>query len=197
MIQHKEGSLMAKHRNFSIFFGRTPRRAVMGVLCTILIGLLAACGGGSTSTTNTTNTSGAGGGLSGGTDISGKSILFEIQSSPSDSFFVPVVNGAKAAAAIAGLKLQIQYASNDDTTEVNQVNTALASNVAGVALSIPDAGLNKAVCDARAKGTPVVAFNIDGSTGAGAKCVMGFVGQDFVQSGALIAQKMIDAGQIK
>src|SRR5713101_2527514 len=165
MIQHKEGSLMARYRNFSIFFGRTPRRAVMGVLCTILIGLLAACGGGTTSNTNTTNTTGSGGGLSGGTDISGKSILFEIQSSPSDSFFVPVVNGAKAAAAIAGLKLQIQYASNDDTTEVNQVNTAIASNVIGVALSIPDPGLNKVVCDARSKGIAVVAFNIDGATG--------------------------------
>ncbi len=188
---------MAKHRNFSIFFGRTPRRAVMGVLCTILIGLLAACGGGSTSTTNTTNTSGAGGGLSGGTDISGKSILFEIQSSPSDSFFVPVVNGAKAAAAIAGLKLQIQYASNDDTTEVNQVNTAMASGVIGVALSIPDPGLNKVVCAARSKGIAVVAFNIDGATGQGASCVQAFVGQDFVASGALIGQRMINAGLIK
>jgi len=169
----------------------------MGVLCTILIGLLAACGGGSTSTTNTTNTSGAGGGLSGGTDISGKSILFEIQSSPSDSFFVPVVNGAKAAAAIAGLKLQIQYASNDDTTEVNQVNTAMASGVIGVALSIPDPGLNKVVCAARSKGIAVVAFNIDGATGQGASCVQAFVGQDFVASGALIGQRMINAGLIK
>src|SRR6266568_3721208 len=190
---------MTRHQNFSIFPGRTPRGTIMGAVCVALIVLLAACAGGSTSpsSSSSSSTTTGGGTLSGGTDISGKTILFEIQSSPSDSFFVPVVNGAKAAAAIAGLKLQIQYASNDDTTEVNQVNTALASNVAGVALSIPDAGLNKAVCDARAKGTPVVAFNIDGSTGAGAKCVMGFVGQDFVQSGALIAQKMIDAGQIK
>src|SRR6266566_7025883 len=166
MIQHKEGSLMAKHRNFSIFLGRTPQGAMMGVFCAFLIALLAACSGGSTSTTPGST----GGTLSGGTDISGKTILFEIQ---------------------------IQYASNDDTTEVNQVNTAIASNVIGVALSIPDAGLNKVVCAARAKGIAVVAFNIDGATGQGASCVQGFVGQDFVQSGALIAQKMIDSGQIK
>ena len=185
---------MAKHRNFSIFLGRTPRGAMMGVLCAILIVLLAACGGGNPTTSNPGSTSST---LSGGTDITGHTILFEIQSPPSDSFFVPVVNGAKAAAAITGLKLQIQYASNDDSTEVNQISTAIASKVAGIAVSIPDAGMNKVVCNARAKGIAVVAFNIDGATGQGASCVQGFVGQDFVQSGALIAQKMIDSGQIK
>jgi simple sugar transport system substrate-binding protein len=186
--------MKAKHRKRTLFFAAS-------VACIALIVSLAACGGGSptgaSTSSNTTTGSSSAGTLSGGTDISGKTILFEIQSSPSDSFFVPVVNGAKAAAAIAGFKLQIQYASNDDTTEVNQVNTALASNVAGVALSIPDAGLNKVVCDARAKGVPVVAFNIDGATGQGASCVQAFVGQDFVQSGALIAQRMINNGQIK
>jgi simple sugar transport system substrate-binding protein len=188
---------MARHQELSIFLGRTPLGAVMSAVCAVLIVLLAACGGGSPTGGTTGSTTGGGGGLSGGTDISGRTLLFEIQSSPSDSFFVPVVNGAKAAAAIAGLKLQIQYASNDDTTEDNQVNTAIASNVAGVALSIPDAGLNKVVCDARAHNIPVVAFNIDGATGQGASCVMGFVGQDFVASGALIAQDMINLGQIK
>ena len=189
---------MAKHRKFSIFPRRTPRWAVMSVFCVVLIAVLAACGGGSPTggTTSSGTTSGVSG-LSGGTDLSGKTMLFEIQSSPSDSFFVPVVNGAKAAAAIAGLKLQIQYASNDDTTEVNQVNTAIASGVAGVALSIPDPGLNKVVCDARTRGIAVVAFNIDGASGQGASCVQAFVGQDFVQSGELIAQRMIQLGQIK
>jgi len=42
-----------------------------------------------------------------------------------------------------------------------------------------------------------VAFNIDGATGQGADCVQAFVGQDFVQSGQLIAQHMINLGQIK
>ncbi len=185
---------MAKHRNLSIFLGRTPRGAVFSVVCTALIVLLAACSGGSNANTSS---SGSGGGLSGGTDISGKAILFEIQSPPSDSFFVPVVNGAKAAAAITGLKLQIQYASNDDSTEVNQMGTAIASKVAGIAVSIPDAGMNKVVCDARAHNIPVVAYNINGATGQGASCVQAFVGQDFVLSGQLIAQRMINAGKIK
>src|SRR5205823_4011264 len=175
------------------FDRQTPRGAVMSMLCIALVALLAACTNGTTNNTTTTST----GTLSGGTDISGKTILFEIQSTPSDSFFVPVVNGAKAAAAINGLKLQVQYASGDDTTEFSQVKTAMASNVIGIAVSIPDAGLNKVVCDARAKNIPVVAFNIDGATGQGASCVQAFVGQDFVQSGQLIAPRLIAAGQIK
>ena len=62
----------------------------MGIVCVALMILLAACGGGST---NTTASGGAS--LSGGTDISGRTILFEIKSGPSNFFFVPAVNGAK------------------------------------------------------------------------------------------------------
>src|SRR5712692_2988146 len=193
MVPQKEESVMTKHRKLSTFLGRTPRGTIMGAVCAALVVLLAACAGGSTSSSTTTG----GGTLSGGTDISGKTILFEIKSTPSNSFFVPVVNGAKAAAAIAGVKLQIQYGSGDDTTIVNQMNTAIASNVAGIAVSVPDAGLNKVVCDARAKNIAVVAFNTNGATGQGASCVQGFIGQDFVLSGSLIAQRMINDGKIK
>src|SRR5262249_35673179 len=170
---------MARYHKLSTFLGRTPRGTVMGAVCVALIVLLAACGGGTPGGPGVTTT-GGGGTLSGGTDISGKTILFEIQRPPSDSFFVPLVNGAKAAPAIAGVKLQIQYASNDDTTQVTQVSTAIASNVAGIAVSIPDAALNKVVCDARAHNIAVVAFNINGASGLGANCVQAFVGQDFV-----------------
>ncbi len=184
---------MTRRRKLSTFLGRTPRGAVMSAVCAALIVLLAACGGG----TPSGGTTAGGGALSSGTDISGRTILFEIKSTPSNSFFVPVVNGAKAAAAITGVNLQIQYGSDDDTTIVNQMNTALASNVAGIAVSVPDAGLNKVVCDARAKNIAVVAFNTNGATGQGASCVQGFIGQDFVLSGSLIAQRMINDGKIK
>ncbi len=185
---------MTRRRKLSTFLGRTPYGVVMSAVCVVLIVLLAACGGG---TPSGGTTSGGGGALSGGTDISGRKILFEIKSTPSNSFFVPVVNGAKAAAAITGLDLQVQYGSDSDTTMVNQMNTAIASNVAGIAVSIPDEGLNKVVCDARAKNIAVVSFNTNGATGQGAACVQSFVGQDFVASGALIAQRMINDGKIK
>src|ERR1700694_1013601 len=185
---------MTKHQKLSTILGK--QKAVMGVVCVALMVLLAACGGGMTSN-STNNTSSGGSTLTGGSDISGRTILLEIKSGPSNFFFVPVVNGAVAAAAIAGLKLKIQYGNDDDATIVNQVNTAIASNIAGIAVTIPDAGLNKVVCDARAKNIAVVALNTNGATGDGANCVQAFVGQDFVASGALIAQRMINDGKIK
>ena len=184
---------MSRQRKLSTLLRRSPQGAVMSAFCALLIVLLAACAGGSSSSSSSTTT----GSLSGGTDISGKTILFEIKSGPSNSFFVPVVNGAKAAAALTGLKLQIQYGNDDDATIVSQMNTAIASNVIGIAVTVPDAGLNKVVCDARAKNIAVVAFNTNGATGQGATCVQSFVGQDFVLSGALIAQRMINDGKIK
>jgi simple sugar transport system substrate-binding protein len=185
---------MARHRKRFTFLGQ--HRAVLGVVCIALVVFLAACGG--SSSPGNSNTTGSGSAtLSGGTDISGRTILLEIKSGPSNFFFVPVVNGAKAAATIAGVKLEIQYGNDADSTIVNQMSTAIASNVAGIAVTIPDAGLNKVVCDARAKNIPVVSFNTNGATDQGANCVQSFVGQDFVQSGALIAQRMINDGKIK
>jgi simple sugar transport system substrate-binding protein len=187
---------MTRHQRRSIFTGRTPQVAVMSVFCAALMVLLAACG--AISTSGSSSSSGSGGTIfTGGTNISGKSILLEIKSGPSNSFFVPVVNGAKAAATATGLQLQIQYGNDDDPTMVNQLNTAIASNVAGIAVTVPDNSLNKVVCDARSKNIAVVAFNTNGATGQGAACVQGFVGQDFVTSGALIAQRMVNDGKIK
>src|ERR1700736_1395829 len=114
---------MKRQRRLSMFLGQTPCGAMMSAFCALLVLLLAACGG------TTGNTTSGGSTLSGGTDISGKTILFEIKSGASNSFFVPVGNGARPAAALTGLKLQIQYGNDDDATIVSQMNTAIASNV--------------------------------------------------------------------
>jgi len=167
-------------------------------VCAACVGLVA-CGGATGGGTGGTTAASGGnsGALAGGSDIAGKEVLFAVQSSPSNSFFVPVVNGAKAAAAMTGVKLQIQYGNDDDSTHVRNVQAGLASGIVGLAASIPTKALDKVLCDARAKNVSVVAFNINGATGAGAKCVQAFVGQDFVQSGRLIAQKALADGRLK
>jgi simple sugar transport system substrate-binding protein len=135
--------------------------------------------------------------LPGGKDISHDTILFNIYTDPANMFWVPTLNGVKAAEAMTGIKVQIVYSNQDDATQVNQIQAAIAKGIDGIAVSIPDTALNKVLCGARAKGIPVVAFNINGTSGAGQKCVMAYIGQDFVTTGDLIAQRMIDRGQIK
>jgi len=139
----------------------------------------------------------AAGGLPGGKDISHATILFNVYTDPANMFWVPTLNGVKAAAAMTGVKVQVVYSNQDDATQVNQLQAAIAKGVSGIAVSIPDTALNKVLCAARAKGIPVVAFNINATTGAASKCVMAYIGQDFVTTGELIAQRMIDRGQIK
>src|SRR5690242_5285071 len=99
---------MARHR-------KTWKYWVFFVVAALMTSL-AACGGGGPGSANVSGASvgSSSSTLSGGTDINGKTILFEIKSGPSNFFFVPAVNGAKAAAAIAGVKLQIQYGNDDD-----------------------------------------------------------------------------------
>src|SRR5947199_4315193 len=63
----------------------------------------------------------------GGRNIQGDKILMSLASTPSNSFYIPQVAGAKAAAKITGLNVQFQYGKDDDPTQVSQVNTALAS----------------------------------------------------------------------
>ncbi len=166
---------------------------------------LAACGSAGSASSPTASASSGGApassnvsALSGGFNISGKKILLEVDSVPSNTFFVPAVTGAKAAAAIAGLNLQVEYASNSDTTESSQIATAIASGVSGIAAVVPDIGVAPALCKAAKAHIPVTAFNIDALTGtSSANCAQSFVGQSFVQAGELIASYMVSQGLIK
>jgi simple sugar transport system substrate-binding protein len=138
-----------------------------------------------------------GAGLSGGASIAGKTILFQVYTDESTSFFVPAVTGAKAAAALAGVNLDIDYANSDDATQVNQLEIGIAKHVAGIATSLPDGAAGKAVCAAQAAHIPVLTFNVDGLTGASLNCVEGFVGQNFITAGQVIAERMVSDGLIK
>lgn len=135
--------------------------------------------------------------LRGGTNITGKTIVFQIYTPESTSFFVPTVTGAKAAAALMGLHLDLEYSNSDDTTQVDQLHTAIASHVAGIAASLPDGATDKVVCAAEAAHIPVITFNVDGLTGNATHCVEAFIGQNFVSAGQVIAQRMVSVGAIK
>ncbi len=123
----------------------------------------------------------------------GKKITFIIYAGPEVEFFVPVVNGAKDAAAQFGVDLSIEYGSSDPIKQNNIIETAIANKVDAIAVSIPDDNAyDEAICKATQAGIGVVSFNVDDSEGAKGNCRMAFMGQDFVQTGYLIAQRLIN-----
>lgn len=132
-----------------------------------------------------------------GANIVGKKIVFIIYTAPSVEFFTPVVRGAKDAAHVFGLDLDIEYGNSNNLTQNNLIETAIAQRVAGMAVSIPDNdAFTQTICKAKDHGIPVVAFNVDATKGPVLRCRLAFIGQDFVASGRLIAQRMIDDHQI-
>jgi len=127
----------------------------------------------------------------------GKKVTFIIYADQSTPFFIPVVNGARAAAKVYGLNLDVEYSNSNDSTQVNQIQTATAAGVNGLAVSIPsNTAFTKSVCAAQAKGIPVVAFNVNATSGPVLNCVKSFVGQDFQKAGNLLAQKLVSEGKI-
>ncbi|HEX7290012.1 MAG TPA: substrate-binding domain-containing protein [Conexibacter sp.] len=161
---------------------------------------LAACGGSESDPgtgDNVASNDGQSATFAGGQDIEGKKVLFLIYTEASNFFWRPSLNGIAAAEAMTGLDVQVEYGDSDDAKMVNKLQTAIAQRYDGIAVSIPTAGLNKALCDAHEAGIPVVAFNNAAQTGEAKDCVLAYVGQDGAQAGELIASKMIEAGRIE
>ena len=183
---------------------RRPYR-LLGVLTTAVAAALclAACAGSAkgtspSATTQPTATFAASStALTGGINIKGDKVLFEIYDVPSDSFWIPAKEGAAAAAAVTGLHVVTEYGNSDDTTEANDMSVAVTSHYKGIAAGIPDSGLGKAVCAAQSKGVPVIAFNVDGTTGSSQSCIDAFVGEDHQAAGVVLAKRMVADGMIK
>jgi simple sugar transport system substrate-binding protein len=163
-------------------------------LLAILMFVLTACGG-----ETAAPTAAPGGTGSQPATKLGKKVTMIIYAAQSVEFFVPVVQGAKDAAAQFGVDLDVQYSDGDPVKQNNQIETAIANKVDGIAVSIPDDNAFSAnLCKAANAGIGVVSFNVDSSKGAaGGTCRMAFMGQNFVDTGYLIAQRMIKDHGIK
>ncbi len=119
-------------------------------------------------------------------------ITFINYTDPSVEFFVPVEQGAKDAAAMFDVDMDIQYGNSDPVTQNNLIETAIANQVDGIAVMIQDdTAFDETICKAMDAGIAVVSLNVDDSEGAAGNCRMAFMGQDFVATGYLIGQRMI------
>jgi simple sugar transport system substrate-binding protein len=178
--------------------GRWLKTAGAG-LCVLALGAAAGCSSSGTSSASTASQASTASGHSvfpGGTSLQGKTILMVIYTQPLAAW-TPAVNGAKAVEASTGLKVDVEYANNNDQTEISEIEAGISRNVAGMALQIDDTAVAHAVCSAAQKGIPVIAWNNDALTGSSASCVQAYVGQNPVTAGLAIGQYMVQHGYVK
>jgi len=119
-------------------------------------------------------------------------IQFLIWTAEGVPFFAPALEGAKDAAAQQGVNIDIQYGGSNVANQNTIHETAIASGVNGILTTIwDDEGFDGVLCKAKEKGIAVMAYNIDDSKGAPGTCRMAFMGQNFVDTGYALGQRMI------
>jgi len=181
--------------------GRRLRALGVGI-CVLALLAAAGCtssktsGGTSPGTTSSSGSSSGGSAFPGGTSLQGKTILMVIYTAPLAAW-VPVLNAVKSVEASTGLKVNVEYANNDNETEISEIEAGISRNVAGMALQITSTAVASAVCSAAQKGIPVVAWNQDALTGTSASCVQAYMGQNFVAAGYALGQYMVQHGYVK
>jgi len=117
---------------------------------------------------------------------------FIIYTAANVEFFVPTVNGVEEAAELFGVDVDIQYGDGDLVKQNDLMEAAIANQVDGIAVSIPDDdALDEVICKAMEAGIPVVSFNNDDSEGADGNCRMAYMGQNMPATGYAIAKRMI------
>ena len=109
-----------------------------------------------------------------------------------DAFWNQMLTGAKDAAKLGGLNLTNQTAEGDTGKMTDLINSAIATKPAALFVPFNDPAWENAVCEASNAGIPVFAFNVPPANVA-KDCVKAFVGQDFVEVGALVGQKLLDS----
>jgi simple sugar transport system substrate-binding protein len=196
--------IMAKRRQSSRSTKSGVSRIAAIVAAMLLAAVaLAACGGSSGSSSSAAGTTVAVENaasetpeLEGGESLSGKKVLFIHSNDSGNTFDTPVVTGSKAAAKLTGLELETQFSDNDATKLRSIVQSGIAKKVAGIIVSIPDASLNGPLCEAQKAGIMVIAWNQDGATGPAQDCISAYVGQDFITSGKVLGERMVEEGLI-
>ncbi|HET9141513.1 sugar ABC transporter substrate-binding protein [Actinophytocola sp.] len=106
-----------------------------------------------------------------------------------NSFFVPTRTGMADAAALLGIpEPQWTGSENGNVTQMaNAMETAINSNVAGIAIALTDnSAFVEPTKNALGKGIPVIAYNANAAN----NYPLAYVGQDLYLSGFLMGQRI-------
>lgn len=142
----------------------------------------------------------AGTALASGLGSRGKNrkVVFAMDNPPTDVFWGVIQTGAKDAAALYNIDLEIAFTDGADPAKYNElIGTSAAKKPAGIAVVIRDESqFTENVCAAQKAGVAVMSYNVL-APGKVRDCVEGFIGQDFTAAGELIGLRMIKEAGIK
>jgi simple sugar transport system substrate-binding protein len=168
------------------------------IACTALLSVVAACGTKTTDSKTASDTTVAlKSGL--GSHAKNRNVTFILHQDPADPFIGTIAQGAKDAAAMFNINLNLETALGDQVKYIDLVSKAAAGKPAGLAVVLDDPELyTAAVCKAQKAGIAVIAFNITQPGTAVAKCTLAFVGQDFRAVGRVVGERLLtDHPEIK
>ncbi len=167
------------------------RRLRWQALLVVLALALAACGGGDDGGGAAVGGSEAAGGDAGAD--SDLSFAVVVHDEPAGTFWGVVQNGAEAAAEDLGVTVDVQ-GNGDPAQQADLVNSAIANNVDGIAVSLanPDA-MRGPLEEAAAAGIPVVTLN-SGLNDFQSVGAITHVGQDEVLAGNGAGERLNEAG---
>jgi simple sugar transport system substrate-binding protein len=113
-------------------------------------------------------------------------------------FWEPLLHGAKEAATLFNVNLDIQNAEGDPAKQVNLIEQAIANKQNGIIPMISVEGaLDAALQKAKDAGIRVVAANVDHIKGGASGLREAYVGQDFVAAGKLVGERVIKQYSLK
>jgi ABC-type sugar transport system substrate-binding protein len=132
-----------------------------------------------------------------GSRAKNRKLIFLMDNPPTDVFWGVIQRGAKDAASLYKIDLDIQFTTEGATPQkYNElIGTAAATKPAAIAVVIRDSDtFTENVCAAQKAGIAVLDYNVL-APGAVRACVENFIGQDFTTAGELIGDRMVkDAG---
>lgn len=117
-----------------------------------------------------------------------------------DPFWNVEFNGAKMAAAQAGIDLQIlaPETPNDIARQVELLNAAIAAKPSGIALSIPDENaFSFSLREARRRGIKLVAFNAEPRGKNNKLAYEAFIGMDEYLAGIRAGERALASGRVQ
>jgi simple sugar transport system substrate-binding protein len=175
--------------------GRTARGRKIRRLCALtlvpltILGLAACTRGGKKSSNNGSGTVSFSDGLTSRAKV--RTLTFLMPQDPGDPFWGTIAQGAKDAAKMFNIQLDLQTVNNDPNKYNDAIGTLVAKKPAGMAVVIdnPDR-YTENVCAAQKAGIKVIAYNITQTT-AVSKCTEAFVGQDFAKVGEVLGQRLL------